>query len=150
MKTITPEIKARVFAPYMGVEFECISKNLKLDNKIFQGICLNNKKQYALCLFTEKMNFIDFYDINEWIPLLTPLEKISYNDAAEVDRIEEWNGIKTEHLSQVKIMIYNGIIHNRGLKINSYQYIQSKGYALPYMDYSVEDLVELGVYKLKQ
>jgi hypothetical protein len=150
MKTITPEIKARIFAPYMGVEFECISKNIKLDNKIFQGICLNNKKQYALCLFTEKMNFIDFYDINEWIPLLTTIEQISDEDIIAVDVMEEWNGTETGNLSQVKIMIYNGIIHNRGLKINSYQYLLSKGYALPYMDYSVEDLIELGVYKLKQ
>ncbi|MBY0386231.1 hypothetical protein K2X05_13825 [bacterium] len=35
------------------------------------------------------------------------------------------------------------------LLLNSFQYLQSKGYALPYMDYSVDDLVELGVYKLK-
>jgi hypothetical protein len=34
-------------------------------------------------------------------------------------------------------------------RVSWYQHLQSKGYALPYMDYSINDLVELGIYKLK-
>lgn len=33
--------------------------------------------------------------------------------------------------------------------IHVYQYLQSKGYALPYLDYSVSDLVENGTIRLK-
>jgi hypothetical protein len=32
--------------------------------------------------------------------------------------------------------------------LEAYQYLQSKGYALPYSDFSVNDLVNLGVYQL--
>lgn len=36
------------------------------------------------------------------------------------------------------------------LKLKSYQYLNSLGYALPYMEYSVADLVELGIYELEK
>lgn len=34
--------------------------------------------------------------------------------------------------------------------LTAIQYLQSKGYALPYLGYSVEDLVKAGIYKLTQ
>ncbi len=34
------------------------------------------------------------------------------------------------------------------VSLECYQYLQSKGSALPYMQYSVEDLVKAGIYKL--
>jgi hypothetical protein len=39
---------------------------------------------------------------------------------------------------------------SRQLTIESFQYIQSRGYALGYMEYSVEDLVKAGIYKLEE
>ncbi len=43
---------------------------------------------------------------------------------------------------------YDGY-ENSGAELNVYQYLQSKGYALPYMNYSVEDLIEKGWIKIK-
>lgn len=35
------------------------------------------------------------------------------------------------------------------VSLHCYQYLQSKGYALPYLEYSVDDLVKAGIYQLE-
>lgn len=40
--------------------------------------------------------------------------------------------------------------NNSEVSLHCYQYLQSKGYALPYMQYSVDDLVEAKIYKLEK
>lgn len=33
---------------------------------------------------------------------------------------------------------------------NTFQYLQSRGYALPYLSYTVEELIEMGIYIIEE
>lgn len=143
MKTITPEIKKQIFAQYFG------------------------RKYYYKNSFGTHSQDVEFgYHTNSHIEQgaflhLTPLSKMTDEDAIEAIQMT----VK-EKLQEIKIVSKNSndicfsFQPNRGARINGfliyssltfnvYQLLQSKGYALPYMDYSVEDLVKLDVYKLK-
>jgi hypothetical protein len=48
------------------------------------------------------------------------------------------------------VIFKNKQLYSPGCLLGSYQFLQSRGYALPYMRYSIKELVELGIYKLKQ
>lgn len=128
MKKITNEIKAKIFAPYVGVA--------KIYNK--HGI------QSTLTYSILDDYFTTYFD-TAYIEL-TPLEHISDDDL--------------NHLSEVLEVIYpenfvNSIVENSSYGANptncigAIDYLRSKGYALPYMDYSVSDLVKNGIIKLK-
>jgi hypothetical protein len=77
--------------------------------------------------------------------LLKSLASVSHADIIEVCKIEygEQYGLLDDTL-----LIGDRIIQAMEFGFKSFQYLQSKGYALPYLDYSVEQLVKLKVYKL--
>ncbi len=90
--------------------------------------------------------------------ILKSLSLISNEDAFEVGKIIEID--RDNHdFSNVNAVTAIGRQFTRGMltcdfsryapiTIKIYQYLQSKGYAFPYLYYSVEDLVELQVFKL--
>lgn len=102
---------------------------------------------------------------------LTPLSQITDEDAIEVAKLEsEFFNCKYEHISiereankGVIVQKFNNCAHiedsvfigddNRinfsTMKYPAYQYIRSKGYALPWMGLSVDDLISYGWVKLK-
>lgn len=99
-----------------------------------------------------KMEELDWK--NHWIEL-NPLSSISYEDAIEVAKIEGYNSIKktkdrgffklfptNRHLNFISdpIGIDSG---DKKLHLNSYSIdlLRSRGYALPWMGLSVEELV---------
>jgi len=130
MKKITNEIKAKIFAMYYNQMYE--------------------SDGYEYCLTGERLDNVLCGEKSKLI--LKPLSVISDEDAIEVTKIVYGTATPTQ-----QILIKEGIKDffeqkwNIGLKemTKVLQYLQSKGYALPYGDYSVEDLVGLGVIKLK-
>lgn len=83
-----------------------------------------------------------------YVLLLTPLSKITDEDAIEVSKYECWNYEEdptTSNIQSAKNCIVNCIEYKRGAtNIGTYQYLQSKGYALPFHNLSVDDLVKYG------
>lgn len=151
MKVITLDVKSKIFAQYFGSEY--IYKN---EFGSFKGTIEfgHNTKSHI----ENKNSRI----------LLKKLINISDEDAIEMAKI--FGGIDGEIILNRPTDLQNNDIHFSvqvyteepkftsyttpkywmdGYGVKPYQWLVSKGYALPYMDYSVEDLVELGVYKLK-
>lgn len=151
MKTIATKVKEKIFQLNIGNEV--------VFNEKIKGFLYGYKP-------TVHMGLIVLEDIDNNTPiyknwemldtkiLLTPLSKISDYDAIEVAIINGYNRSYDDKIKLGRDFITDIILNNGSFLSNNilviYQYLQSKGYALPYMDYSVEDLVELGVYKLKQ
>lgn len=79
---------------------------------------------------------------------LKPISSISHEDAFFVNNLENWN---YENMDWIRNTIINCIEYNRGAtKTHQYDYLRSKGYALPYMGLSVEQLAEYGWIKLQE
>ena len=137
MKTITPEIKACIAALYYG-------------QKIMQTTIKHDPNNLSGLMWVEPIAFKE--EGSQYFLNVTPLQNITDEDAIEVAKIWGDDG-------QSKIA--NKVIASRILDENykAYfpfstcfkiaDYLRSRGYALPYMNYSVSDLVELGVFKLK-
>lgn len=90
--------------------------------------------------------------IDDWHLLLTPLSSITDEDATALGRIFGYRIDRPDSAGLGKIMalgIRDQSLCSSGL-IKGYQYLQSKGYALPYMGLSVEELVNRGWVKLKE
>jgi hypothetical protein len=128
MKKITNEIKAKIFAPYVG------AANVFNENGIKYILEYSILDEWNRSFF--KRSYIE----------LTPLSDISDEDL--------------NHLSEILGVIYpenfvNSIVENSSYGANptncigAIDYLRSKGYALPYMDYSISYLVENGIIKLK-
>lgn len=92
---------------------------------------------------------------------LTPLSKISDEDALEVAKLNHWM-----HLSNNPKIYINGfgdkvvktsesyqyghfVINKDNLNANHFDFLRSKGYALPYMGITVEDQIKNKWIKLK-
>lgn len=125
MKQITPEIKARVFALYWGqpiINAEGLTKLKRMDelNPLRSG---------------------DYLEVKS-------LSSITDEDAIEVSNIckSKYTGEMDERVENIKKWAR---MYARGsLEISDY--LRSKGYALPYMDWSVDELVAEGVFKMKE
>lgn len=153
MKVITSDVNAKIFAQYLGAEF------------MYSGTKYNSTSK--LDLYSIKL-MIEDDDFNECTLVLNSLQNISDEDAIEMAEI--FGGINSPivnlnrptdlqnediHFSvqvfvkEPKFMSYSTPKYWSDVYgVKAYQWLTSKGYALPYMDYSVEELVELGVYKL--
>lgn len=177
-KEITNEIKAKIFAQYLG-----------------QNILIGKTIQGAKIVTGFTISVISAGESPSLKLLVTPLSKITDEDAIEVAKMacyeiqnEQYDEIHTTNkickagrridlmgrtffsvwftkhgIARCIVQIYeNGDVVNQ---INNdgyfkfqptknqckiHQYLQSKGYAMPYLDYSVEDLVRFGVYQLSE
>lgn len=155
MKVITSDVKAKIFAQYIGQRF--LTPAIVEPSDLF-------KVTYETCSKIQEEDFL-FSGIQI---VLKSLQNISDEDAIEMAEI--FGGVNSPsvnlnrptdlqnediHFSvqvfvkESKFMSYSTPKYwSDGYGVKAYQWLASKGYALPYMDYSVEDLVELGVYKL--
>ena len=77
---------------------------------------------------------------------LKPLSQISDEDAIEISK--EYPAFGSDIRNSVKELFQEFDVLE--LSIKTGDYLRSKGYALPWMDLSVEDLVEYGWVKLKE
>lgn len=152
MKQITPEIKEKIFALYFGQRVaKCEPEDVLLE---VVG---------------------DIYDIPhlvrmEWFIELKSLSTITNEDAIGVAKIMygpdgdfdiEFNSSGLTSVSPFGLPCYTDTINicwdgnisyerAKSLQvIEATDYLRSKGYALPAFGYSVDELVEAGVFKLK-
>ena len=122
----TLENKAKFFAQYLG--------------------------QYVLYFTSDFLRKIDNLTLdsveNDDYLELKPLSQISDEDASKVcDLIFITNNnLNIQQIKQIVILIESNNWNNYKI----FDYLRSKGYALPWMDLSVEDLVEYGWIKLKE
>lgn len=144
MKTITPEIKKRIFAQYFDSTYYYKNDFGTYKENVEFGYHTNSHIEKGAFLY------------------LTPLSNMTDDDAIEAIQMnmpEKYKELKI--ISKQDNDIHYSFQPNRGGRIsgfldcnellfNVYQYLQLKGYALPYMDYPVEELVQLGIYKLKK
>lgn len=139
MKTeITIENKARFFAQYWGQPLIGMSRVDKQYAPI-EGYPLDNYKVLEDC-------FLE----------LKPLSQITDEDAIEVARLQ-LSGTKEEDIklhfdpSDPEFAVCTSYHRNDYYEVvnsQSYQYLQSKGYALPWMGLSVNEMVKVGWIKL--
>lgn len=138
MKEITPEIKRRIFAlyygqnvvkyyPSFGTPYLAMAGDIMSDNQIM-------KSELEL----------------------TPLHKITKVDAV---RVAHRLGYKaTEEgadrmyyigLQAVTAFNSNNFTENILVSIEIVDFLRSRGYALPYLNWDVKELIKAGVFKLK-
>ena len=122
----TLENKARFFAQYWGQHVLYFSSDFlrKIDNLTLDSV--------------ENDDYLE----------LKPLSQISDEDASKVcDLIFITNNnLNIQQIKQIVILIESNNWNNYKI----FDYLRSKGYALPYIDLSVEDLIEYGWIKLKE
>lgn len=124
---LTNNVKAKIFAPYVGV------------SKIYNKHGIQSTLTYSML----DDYFTTYFD-TAYIKL-TSLENITDDDLNEL----------SEHLEVIYPENFvNSIVENSSYGANpnnciaAIDYLRSKGYALPYMNYTIHYLVELGIYKL--
>ena len=134
------ENKARFFAQYWSQKIICFPYNknpIRYDNpnKLLAGT----------------------FERNAYLQL-KPLSQISDEDAIEVSKIFGL-GHLSGAIKELILSIFRTSINDSGTTsstngiknwIQVFDYLRSKGYALPYMDLSVEDLIEYDWIKLKE
>ena len=120
----TLENKARFFAQYWGQHVLYFSSDFlrKIDNLTLDSI--------------ENDDFLE----------LKPLSQIGDEDAVEISKFYPSFGSDIRNAVKELFKEWNVL----ELSIETGDYLRSKGYALPWMDLSVEDLVEYGWIKLKE
>lgn len=128
-KEITPEIRQRIFALYFG-------QKIMRDNTI--------NKQYPI----HGAN-IDFDPEGAWLEV-KPLSSTTDEDAIEVAKIEDPEFNDPLGFGRRLIKNFHRVLFTTAKWIPIIDYLRSKGYALPAFGYSVDELVEAGVFKLKE
>ena len=115
-----------------------------------------------------KINELESYFVSNGYLELTPLSQITDEDAIELMRLKiESKGIVDIETIEIENKTLDGytfivkyknwddervgfVFNGHTNPLSFYDYLRSKGYALHYMDLSVEDLVEYGWVKLKE
>lgn len=140
----TLENKSRFYQQIsgIGIVMDCIAKTFQIESRILNGVLLNDNRRNTLYL--TKDGFSDFFAIEEWQANLTPLSSITDEDAIKVARMLNY-GFNDELAIQYAMDYVKNINY-----ISVYQYLQSKGYALPWNGLSVDDLISYGWLKLSQ
>jgi hypothetical protein len=123
------EEKAAYFAQYWGQKVRQRKEWIKSDKdcvELISGFGMNNeeiiKKSYLL---------------------LTPLEDISDEDVSWIKKYGNFVGKNAA--TEVKAYLREEKLDD----VQLYQYLQSKGYLLPFRGYSIEQLIEMGWVKKK-
>lgn len=154
----TLENKARFFAQYLN---QRVFYQNRIGNIVsFYLSCGNLTKQVWIVSLEdenfEKNELSCEANINECQLILTPLSHISDEDCILIFNKFYPNAIRyadSEKIYDIKNAIKSNFSEDVIIDedfIFYTDFLRSKGYALPYMDLSVEDLVEYGWIKLKE
>lgn len=123
---INNESKAKFFAQYM-----------------FQHILMWHDKSILYAVDGSDLAIVSTKKTDYFL-LLKPLSSITDEDVIESGNLSAWISTVNEDISDYKdYVIVSGIKETK-----VYQYLQSKGYALPWMGLSVEEMVQAGWIKL--
>ena len=144
----TLENKARFFAQYFGQHVLYFSSDFlrKIDNLTLDSV--ENDDFLEL----KPLSQISDEDVIQGITYLYNITREALGEILEIEHYDTFSSITTIGIG-CNFKTSRSIHHWRGTKkIGSVEadYFRSKGYALPYMDLSVEDLVEYGWVKLKE
>lgn len=138
---ITQDLKEQYFSKYYGQKILFTGTNLVTLDKTW------NWKHSSFYLKLQQISdiknedAIDFYDSS----LFPKLHKM----ASDYKLHQEW-GHSTDKIKELKAQRVRDCMERiwQDLPLFLSQYLQSKGYALPYLEYSVDTLVELKIIKL--
>ena len=128
----TLENKSKFFAQYWGQDVLC---------RVIFG-----KNKNEIIMHNTPCSNLKLGEIIDSYLELKPLSRISDEDAIEISK--EYPAFGSNIRNSVKELFQE--FDDLELSIKTGDYFRSKGYALPYMDLSVEDLVEYGWVKLKE
>jgi hypothetical protein len=123
-------VKCRFFAQYWGQIYEF--KNTKTKWTINEGAFPLEKEGNERLILTDLKNISD-----------EDCEFISKNIAGVSE--EEY---KLKEINVVKEMLYKYLSDFKNTDSYVLDYLRSKGYAVPFMEYSVEDLISFGWVRL--
>ena len=157
----TLQNKSRFFALYWGVK--CLKNELLNElipaHKVDKSNCNGLPQQF---LELKPLSQISDEDAIEVAKLVSPMlfEGRGKNGGHYIDKSEiGWYSVKHEGKTLMVDIDLDGYVFEYD-EIDEYKrpsrsligtdYLRSKGYALPYIDLSVEDLVEYGWIKLKE
>lgn len=135
MKEITPENRQKIFALYLGTQG-------KIEN----------------CKSTP-ITFENITSLSHWGQILVnPLTLITYENAKECYRLACFNNTLRHYFFENEDGI-SWVLHNEKfpstpnhvgtLPQTCVDFLRSCGYALPYLNWSIDELVQAGVFKLK-
>ena len=144
----TLENKARFFAQYFGQHVLYFSSDFlrKIDNLTLDSV--ENDDYLEL----KPLSQISDEDVIQGITYLYNITREALGEILEIKHYYTFSSITTIEIG-CNFKTSRSIHHWSGTKkIGSFEadYFRSKGYALHYMDLSVEDLVEYGWVKLKE
>ena len=128
----TLENKAKFFTQYWGQDVLC---------RVIFG-----KNKNEIIMHNTPCSNLKLGEIIDSYLELKPLSRISDEDAIEISK--EYPAFGSDIRNSVKELFQE--FDDLELSIKTGDYLRSKGYALPWMDLSVEDLVEYGWVKLKE
>ena len=144
----TLENKARFFAQYFGQHVLYFTSDFlrKINNLTLDSV--ENDDYLEL----KPLSHISDEDVIQGITYLYNITREALGEILEIKHYFTFSSITTIEIG-CNFKTSRSIHHWSGTKkIGSFEadYFRSKGYALPYMDLSVEDLVEYGWVKLKE
>lgn len=158
-----PTIKERVsiFASNLFQEVECISETCFIDGKpdVFTGIitAIDTGKR-RMKVLTHDAFIEHFYDVKNLKLIKKPISKISVSDA--IDCWREYTLNQLENTDNVALenglKLIEELFHTKESKYTHYtvriipvlDLLRERGYAIQYKNYTVDYLVEIGIFKL--
>lgn len=156
---MTPETRYKIFAPYIGCEISGTRHE-----EPATGYLTGLSQQYGD--FDAEIQWIegyhtseeaDFKPVNEVALLVRPLSSITDEDAVEVAKIvhgnPDFHNVESGKYYINKMLLvedrYSPLYFSFYQVSRTIDFLRSKGYAMPYLDWSVDELLEAGVYKLQ-
>lgn len=139
MKQITPETKARIFSCYWGCEY--VNKHgieSTIGGHAFMSEVIEGKSH----LLVKHLSSIT----DESAKVILQMHEPTYDFSNVTKRTK--NNLHIYYESGRFGGTYD--VYVKDLSIDQADYLRSKGYALPAFGYSVDELVEAGVFKIKE
>lgn len=169
-------IKAQIFASHLNQNiFISFNENKKAEKGQLIGLVKHYEDywvQYKTIVKNVRMDVEA--KLSDCLLYVKHLSKISDEDAIEVGKIlfgKQYSVGRVDRRNDYEVSVqvlipdtttnhnvrigFNGSLHNcNGYNLQNtlqaHQYLQSKGYALPYMEYSIDELVEQGIYEIEK
>ena len=132
-ESVTNEVKAKVFAQYLGCKTAGIFENDFILKGVFQSAYEDND---FIAAIGSKEVFIEQHEVyvEDLKLILKPLSSITDEDAIEVAKILKPNDEHTHNSEYGKMYVkqlFDGVMHTAMKYFSLYQFLQSKGYDLP-------------------
>lgn len=148
------EIKKRIAYSYYGcvVEYHYDDKNVRRTSRNYIGsysLLPSDFEKDSFCLLVKPLSAISKEDAIEIY--LGNTIGFSFKEKTYLKRCSFSNNMLSIEVSNVKYpYLKEEIFNTNNLDAKRIDFLRSKGYATRYLNYSVEDLVKAGIYKLTE